>query len=87
MRGRGLNTALQCCVGVFGEVLKYQSMMLVERAAQKPSMLKLISVAVQRARPAMTGNRDRFTHSPVGCRTTAESPQSHHYKLYSLMFL
>ena len=39
-------------------------MMLVERAAEKPSMLKLISVAVQRARPAMTGKRDRFTHSP-----------------------
>lgn len=39
--------------------------MLVERAAEKPSMLKLISVAVQRPRPAMTGNRDRFTHSPA----------------------
>lgn len=46
-------------------VLQYQSMMLVERAAEKPSMLKLISVAVQRPRPAMTGNRDRFTHSPA----------------------
>ncbi|TNN48925.1 hypothetical protein EYF80_040868 [Liparis tanakae] len=44
--------------------LQYQSMTLVERAAEKPSTLKLISVAVQRARPAMTGNRDRFTHSP-----------------------
>lgn len=47
----------------------YQSMTLVESAAEKPSMLKLISVAVQRARPAMTGNRDRFTHSPAGCKT------------------
>lgn len=46
-------------------VLKYQSIMLVERAAEKPSMLKLISVAVQRAKPAMTGNRDRFTHTPA----------------------
>lgn len=43
----------------------YQSMMLVERAAEKPSMLKLISVAVQRARPAITGNRDKFTQRPV----------------------
>lgn len=42
-----------------------QSMMLVDRAAEKPSMLKLISVAVQRARPTMTGNRDRFTHRPA----------------------
>ena len=41
-------------------------MMLVERAAEKPSMLKLISVAVQRARPPIMGNRERFTHSPAG---------------------
>lgn len=46
-------------------VLQYQSMMLVERAAEKPSMLKLSSVAVHRARPAMTGKRDRFTHRPA----------------------
>lgn len=46
-------------------------MMLVERAAEKPSMLKLISVAVHRARPAMTGKRDRLTHSPAGCRTNS----------------
>ena len=39
--------------------------MLVERAAEKPSILKLVSVAVQRARPAMTGKRDRFTHIPT----------------------
>lgn len=44
----------------------YQSMMLVESAAEKPSVLKLISVAVQSARPAMTGKRDRFTHRPGG---------------------
>lgn len=43
----------------------YQSMMLVERAAEKPNMLKLISVAVQRARPAITGKRDKFTQRPV----------------------
>lgn len=41
-------------------------MMLVESAAEKPSVLKLISVAVQSARPAMTGKRDRFTHRPAG---------------------
>lgn len=46
-------------------------MMLVERAAEKPSMLKLISVAVQRARPAMTGKRDRFTHSPGDSKTNS----------------
>lgn len=40
-------------------------MMLVERAAEKPNILKLISVAVQRARPAITGNRDKFTQKPV----------------------
>jgi hypothetical protein len=39
-------------------------MMLVERAAEKPSMLKLSSVAVHSARPAMMGNRERFTHNP-----------------------
>jgi len=44
-------------------------MMFVERAAEKPIMLKLISVAVQRASPAMTGNRDKFTHSPAGWKT------------------
>lgn len=41
-------------------------MMFVERAAEKPSMLKLISVAVQSARPAITGNKERFTHNPAG---------------------
>lgn len=45
-------------------------MMLVDRAAEKPSMLKLISVAVQRARPPITGNRARFTHSPAGRQYT-----------------
>ena len=44
----------------------HQSMMLVERAAEKPSMLKLSSVAVHSARPAMMGNRERFTHNPSG---------------------
>lgn len=39
--------------------------MLVERAAEKPNKLKLTSVAVQRARPAVTGNRDMFTQRPV----------------------
>lgn len=47
-------------------VTGYQSIMLVESAAEKPSVLKLISVAVQSARPAMTGKRDRFTHRPGG---------------------
>lgn len=40
-------------------------MMLVESAAEKPSVLKLSSVAVHSARPAMTGKRDRLTHKPV----------------------
>lgn len=53
--------------------LPYQSMMLVERAAEKPSMLKLISVAVHRARPAMTGKRDRFTHRPAGWTTNTKA--------------
>lgn len=52
--------------GVWCSCSTNQSMMLVDRAAEKPSMLKLISVAVQRARPTMTGNRDRFTHRPAG---------------------
>lgn len=60
----------RCCV------LWYQSMMLVERAAEKPSMLKLISVAVQRPRPAMTGNRDRFTHSPAENKQHAQLKES-----------
>lgn len=51
----------------------YQSMMLVESAAEKPSVLKLISVAVQSARPAMTGKRDRFTHRPGGGRGGAKN--------------
>lgn len=49
-------------------------MMLVESAAQNPSMLKLISDAVQRARPAMTGNRDRFTQRPEERKQINESP-------------
>lgn len=53
-----------------------QSMMLVDRAAEKPSMLKLISEAVQRARPAMTGKRDRFTHRPAAAN--GESHMSKH---------
>lgn len=51
----------------------YQSIMLVESAAEKPSMLKLISVAVQSARPAMTGKRDRFTHRPARDRGAAKN--------------
>lgn len=46
-------------------MLQYQSMMLVERAAEKPTVLKLSSVAVHSARPAMMGKRDRFTHKPA----------------------
>lgn len=51
----------------------YQSIMLVESAAEKPSVLKLISVAVQSARPAMTGKRARFTHRPAGGRGGTEN--------------
>lgn len=47
-------------------MLQYQSMMLVERAAEKPTVLKLSSVAVHSARPAIIGKRDRFTHRPAG---------------------
>lgn len=47
-------------------MLQYQSMMLVERAAEKPTVLKLSSVAVHSARPAIMGKRDRFTHRPAG---------------------
>lgn len=54
-------------------------MMLVERAAEKPSMLKLISVAVQRARPAMTGNRDRFTHTPADRKTNSTHNDMNHH--------
>ncbi|KAG7274331.1 hypothetical protein CRUP_013049 [Coryphaenoides rupestris] len=45
----------------------HQSIMLVESAAEKPSMLKLSSVAVHSARPAMMGNRerDRLVDPPV----------------------
>lgn len=73
--GRGLNLSNTKQWRSLRSVLPYQSMMLVERAAEKPSMLKLTSVAVQRARPAMTGNRDRFTHSPATkcVSTTSES--------------
>lgn len=39
-------------------------MMLVDSAAEKPRMLKLISVAVHRARPPMTGTRERLTSRP-----------------------
>lgn len=49
-------------------MLQYQSMMLVERAAEKPTVLKLSSVAVHSARPAMMGKRDKFTHRPAGRR-------------------
>lgn len=43
----------------------HQSMMLVDRAAEKPRMLKLISVAVHRASPPITGIRERFTSNPA----------------------
>lgn len=42
----------------------HQSMMLVDKAAENPRMLKLISVAVHSARPPMTGTRERLTSSP-----------------------
>lgn len=45
--------------------MPHQSMMLVERAAEKPRMLKLISVAVHRASPPITGIRERFTSNPA----------------------
>lgn len=52
-------------------------MMLVESAAEKPSVLKLTSVAVHRARPAMTGKRDRLTHKPVGGGGTKDLVTAH----------
>lgn len=47
----------------------HQSMMLVDNAAEKPRMLKLISVAVHSASPPMTGRRDRLTSNPGKGRT------------------
>lgn len=44
--------------------ITYQSMMFVDNAAEKPRTLKLISVAVHKASPPMTGTRERFTSSP-----------------------
>lgn len=52
-------------------------MMLVESAAEKPSVLKLSSVAVHRARPAMTGKRDRLTHKPAGGGGTKKLVTTH----------
>lgn len=43
----------------------HQSMMLVDKAAENPRKLKLISVAVHSARPPMTGMRERLTSSPA----------------------
>lgn len=43
----------------------HQSMMLVDNAAEKPRMLKLISVAVHSASPPMTGMRERLTNKPA----------------------
>ena len=40
-------------------------MMLVDKAAENPRKLKLISVAVHSARPPMTGMRERLTSSPA----------------------
>lgn len=57
-------------------------MMLVERAAEKPSILKLISVAVQRASPAITGNRERFTHSPAGGTINSTHHEESHHNYY-----
>lgn len=45
--------------------MPYQSMILVDKAAEKPRMLKLISVAVHRASPPITGMRDRLTSNPA----------------------
>lgn len=45
--------------------MPYQSMILVDKAAEKPRMLKLISVAVQRASPPITGIRERLTSNPA----------------------
>jgi len=40
-------------------------MILVDRAAEKPRRLKLISVAVHRASPPITGMRERLTSNPA----------------------
>lgn len=45
--------------------MPYQSMILVDKAAEKPRMLKLISVAVHRANPPITGMRERLTSNPA----------------------
>lgn len=45
--------------------MPYQSMILVDKAAENPRMLKLISVAVHRASPPITGMRERLTNNPA----------------------
>lgn len=40
-------------------------MMLVDKAAENPRMLKLISVAVHSASPPITGMRERLTNNPA----------------------
>ena len=45
--------------------MTYQSMILVDKAAEKPRMLKLISVAVHRASQPITGMRERLTSNPA----------------------
>lgn len=43
----------------------YHSVRFVAMAAKKPLKLKLSSFAEHRAKPVITGIRDRFTYNPV----------------------
>lgn len=45
--------------------LAYHSVKFVAMAAMKPFVLKLSSFAEHRAKPVITGIRDRFTYNPV----------------------
>ena len=53
----------------------HQSMMLVDKAAENPKKLKLISVAVHSARPPMTGMSERLTSSPAERQHTGAALQ------------
>ncbi len=52
---------LQSLVRFSKGVLDYHSLTLVPMAATNPITLKLSSLAEQRARPPITGSKDRFT--------------------------
>lgn len=56
--------------------MTYQSIILVDKAAEKPRMLKLISVAVHKASPPITGMRERLTSNPVNEKKQQINPSS-----------